>query len=146
MSATEPSSTADARSWSGWSCHESGGFPPCNRVCSACWALLPPPPDTAALTTWSFESDLNFVNSTSSAFDSDPEVHHEKTSSLPVPPHAVAVRLTASATAARVIERFALIPVSLCPVTARGGGRAAPAHQGRIGAYGALAGCCPGAP
>src|SRR5690349_24596395 len=87
MSATLPSSTADIRSWSGCSCHESGGLPPCSRVASTVRALEPPPPETAALlNVVPGAAAVNAFCNTCSASDSEPEVHHEKTSRLLPPP------------------------------------------------------------
>src|SRR5690349_3354474 len=87
MSATLPSSTADIRSWSGCGCQESGGLAPCSRVASRVRALEPPPPETAAfLNVVPGEADVNAFCNTCSASDSEPEVHHEKTSRLLLPP------------------------------------------------------------
>src|SRR5215216_4744250 len=62
-----------------WVCQESGGCPPCKRVCSTAFALTPAPPATVELTT----STPGFAavkasKSACSAFDSPGEVHHEK--------------------------------------------------------------------
>ena len=92
-SAGEPSSTTEARSLSGCSCHESGGFPPCSRVASTVRAFDPPPPDTAAFLKVTFGSAaVNAVSRTFSASASDPDVHHENTSSVPVPAPPLLVR------------------------------------------------------
>src|SRR5215210_4402874 len=89
MSAGEPSSTTEARSLSGCNCHESGGSPPCRRVASTVRAFDPPPPDTAAFLNVTLESAVvKAVSNTFSAAASEPEVHHEKTSSWPLPPPA----------------------------------------------------------
>src|SRR5215207_4155105 len=94
MSAAEPSSTTANRSWSGCSCQESGGSPPCSRVESTVRALEPPPPDTAAFLNVTFGSAVvNAFSSTPSAAASEPEVHQENTSKVPVPAPAPPVAL-----------------------------------------------------
>src|SRR4029453_1465039 len=91
MSAAEPSSTTANRSWSGCSCQESGGLPPCSRVESTVRALEPPPPDTAAfLNVTPGAAAVNASSSSLSAAASEPEVHQENTSKLP-PPSPVAL-------------------------------------------------------
>src|SRR5215204_3879379 len=65
-----------------WVCHESGGCPPCNRVCNTAFALTPAPPVTVELTTST--PGLAAVKASKracSAFDSPGDVHHEKISS-----------------------------------------------------------------
>src|SRR3954452_12391389 len=85
MSAAEPSPTTAARSWSGCTCQESGGSPPCSRVASTVRALDPPPPETAAfLNVVPVSALVKACCSTSSAAPSEPEVHQEKTSKVPV--------------------------------------------------------------
>src|SRR5215211_9093776 len=94
MSAAEPSSTTANRSWSGCSCQESGGSPPCSRVESTVRALEPPPPDTAAFLNVTFGSAVvNAFSSTPKAAASEPEVHQENTSKVPLPAPAVALPL-----------------------------------------------------
>src|SRR5215218_6659774 len=64
-----------------WVCHESGGCPPCKRVCNTAFALTPAPPDTVELTTST--PGLAAVKASKracSAFDSPGEVHQEKIS------------------------------------------------------------------
>src|SRR5882672_6484242 len=43
-------------SWPAWTWKLSGGLPPCMRVASTAFALLPAPPATAALTIWTDEN------------------------------------------------------------------------------------------
>src|SRR5215208_6930415 len=92
MSAAEPSSTTANRSWSGCSCQESGGSPPCSRVESTVRALEPPPPDTAAfLYVTPGAAAVNASSSTFRAAASEPEVHQENTSRVPPPASPVAL-------------------------------------------------------
>src|SRR5829696_850442 len=64
-----------------WVCHESGGCPPCNRVCNTAFALTPPPPVTVELTTSTPGlAAVKASNNACSAFDSPGEVHQEKIS------------------------------------------------------------------
>src|SRR5215216_6878478 len=91
MSAAEPSSTTANRSWSGCSCQEFGGSPPCSRVESTVRALEPPPPDTAEfLYETPGAAVVNASSSTFRAAASEPEVHQENTSKVP-PPSPVAL-------------------------------------------------------
>src|SRR5215213_9380623 len=63
-------------------CHESGGCPPCKRVCNTAFALTPAPPETVELTTSTPGlAAVKASNSACSAFDSPGEVHQEKISS-----------------------------------------------------------------
>src|SRR5215207_328866 len=92
MSAAEPSSTTANRSWSGCSCQESGGSPPCSRVESTVRALEPPPPDTAEfLYVTPGAAVVNASSSTFRAAASEPEVHQENTSKVPPPASPVAL-------------------------------------------------------
>src|SRR5215203_5506275 len=81
-----------AWSRSGCSCQESGGSPPCSRVESTVRALEPPPPDTAEfLYETPGAAVVNASSSTFRAAASEPEVHQENTSKVPVPASPVAL-------------------------------------------------------
>src|SRR5215218_1899706 len=65
-----------------WVCQESGGCPPCKRVCNTAFALTPAPPATVELTTSTPGlASVKASKSACNALDSPGEVHQEKISS-----------------------------------------------------------------
>src|SRR3954469_10705234 len=94
-------------------CHTSGGSPRWRRFASSTMAFEPAPPGSAPLTMWTSGLDArNAANRASRAAASDPEVHHDTTSSffvvfvalvgaLPHAASASAEPATATATVAR---------------------------------------------
>src|SRR3954451_14720821 len=116
-------------------CQTSGGSPRWRRFASSTMALEPAPPGSAPLTMWTSGLDArNAANRASRAAASDPEVHHDTTSSFFVVfvalvgalPHAASASAkpataTATATATAAARHRPLMPRPRPAAPVRGG-------------------------
>src|SRR4051795_1537219 len=122
-------------------CQTSGGSPRWRRFASSTMALEPAPPGTAPLTMSTPGLDArNAANSASRAAASDPDVHHDTTSSFFVLfvalvgalPHAASASAKPATAAAAAARHRALMPRPRPAGPVRGGSPEGPRGPARL--------------